>query len=130
AMFAVSSSLPIAFTARMLLGIGDALTFISVMRLVPAWFPPQRSGRITMAVGPINQLGFIASATVLAATLAAVGWTAPFLSAAAISVFAAMVVLALLRDAPHGRPARVPLGHALAVATHDLREAWAEPGTR
>ena len=66
AMFAVAQSLPLAFTARMMLGIGDALTFISVMRLVPAWFPPQRSGKITMAVGPINQLGFIVSATVLA----------------------------------------------------------------
>jgi MFS family permease len=51
AMFAVTRSVPVAFTARMILGVGDALTFISVMRLVPAWFPPQRSGRITMAVG-------------------------------------------------------------------------------
>ena len=44
-MFAVAQSLPMAFAARVVLGIGDALTFISVMRLVPAWFPPQRSER-------------------------------------------------------------------------------------
>jgi len=130
AMFAVAQSLPMAFTARILLGLGDALTFISVMRLVPAWFPAQRSGKITMAVGPLNQLGFILSATVLAAALAAAGWTPSFLLAAAISVLAAGVVLALLRDAPHGRAPRVALGHALAVAARDLREAWAQPGTR
>ena len=129
-MFAVAQSLPMAFAARVVLGIGDALTFISVMRLVPAWFPPQRSGKITMAVGPLNQLGFIVSATVLAAVLAAAGWTPSFLLAAGISVFAAGVVMALLRDAPHGQRRRVALGHALAVAGRDLRAAWAEPGTR
>jgi MFS family permease len=130
ATFAVAQSLPVAFAARGLLGIGDALTFISVMRLVPAWFPPQRSGKITMAVGPLNQLGFILSATILAAALAAAGWTPSFLLAAGISVFAAGVVLALLRDAPHGPRPQVALGHALAVAGRDLRDAWAEPGTR
>jgi MFS family permease len=129
-LFAVAQSLPLAFAARAFVGMGDALTFISVMRLVPAWFPPQRSGKITMAVGPVNQIGFILSATVLAAALAATGWTPSFLLAAAISVSTAVVVLVLLRDAPQGRPPRVPLGHALAVAAHNLREAWAEPGTR
>jgi MFS family permease len=129
-MFAVARSLPLAFVARVVLGVGDALTFISVMRLVPAWFPPERSGKITMATGPVNQLGFILSATVFAAILTAAGWTPSFLVAAAISVFAAGVVLVLVRDSPHGRPPRVALGQALAVAAHDLRQAWAEPGTR
>jgi predicted MFS family arabinose efflux permease len=130
ALLAVATSLPPAIAARIVLGVGDALTFISVMRLIPAWFPPERSGKVTMAVGPMNQLGFIVSATVLAAALAVAGWTPSFLLAAAISVFAALVVLVLLRDAPHGRPPRVPLGRALAVAVRNLREAWAEPGTR
>jgi hypothetical protein len=130
AMFAVSQSLPLAFAARVVLGVGDALTFISVMRLVPAWFPPQRSGKITMAVGPMNQLGFIVSAVGFAAVLAAVEWTPSFLLAALVSVFAAGVALAFLRDSPHPRPPRALLGHALAVAAQDLRDAWAEPGTR
>jgi MFS family permease len=130
AMFAVAQSLPVAFAARMVLGVGDALTFISVMRLVPAWFPPHRSGKITMAVGPVNQLGFLASATVLAAALVSMGWTPSFLLAAAVEVVTAGVVLVLLRDPPRDRPVRVALGRALAVAVHDLRETWAEPGTR
>ena len=46
AMFAFAASLPLAYAARVVLGIGDALTFISVMRLIPAWFPAaaQREG--------------------------------------------------------------------------------------
>jgi predicted MFS family arabinose efflux permease len=129
-MFAVAQSLPLAFAARVVLGVGDALTFISVMRLVPAWFPPHRSGKITTAVGPVNQLGLILSAVVFAAVLTAAGWTPSFLFAAGVSVLAAALALLVLRDSPHRRPPRVPFGRALAVAVHDIREAWAEPGTR
>jgi MFS family permease len=130
AMFAVAASLPLAFAARVVLGVGDALTFISVMRLVPAWFPPHRSAWITTATGPVNQLGFVAAAVGFASALAAVGWTPSFLFAALVSVGTAVIALALLRDSPLGRPPRVPLGHALAVAVQGVREAWAEPGTR
>ncbi len=130
AMFAVATTLPLAFAARVVLGIGDALTFISVMRLIPAWFPAERSAKLTTTTGPVNQLGFVLSATGFAAVLAAAGWTPSFLTAAAISVASAVLALALLRDSPHGRPARVPLGRALATAGHGVRRAWEEPGTR
>ena len=85
-MFAGAQSLPLAFAARVVLGAGDALTFISVMRLVPAWFPPRRSGKITTTVGPMNQLGFVLSAVGFAGVLAALGWTPSFLIAAGVSV--------------------------------------------
>ena len=128
-MFAFASRLPTAFAARVVLGVGDALVFISVMRLVPAWFPPERSAKLTNATGPVNQLGFVLSAVGFAAVLAAAGWTPSFLTAAAISVGSGALAL-LLRDSPLGRPPRVPLRQALAAAAHGVREAWAEPGTR
>ena len=130
AMFAFAGTLPMAFAARIVLGIGDALVFISVMRLVPAWFPPQRSARLTNATGPVNQLGFVLSAAGFAAVLAAIGWTPSFLVAAATSAGSAVVALLLLRDSPLGRPPRAPLRQALAAAGRGVREAWAEPGTR
>jgi MFS family permease len=129
-LFAVATTLPLAFAARVILGIGDALTFISVMRLIPAWFPAERSAKLTTATGPVNQLGFVLSATGFAAILATIGWTPSFLTAAVVSTAAAVLALALLRDSPQGRPPRVPLGRALAVAGHGVRQAWAEPGTR
>ena len=129
-MFAVATTLPLAFAARVALGVGDALTFISVMRLVPAWFPPERSAKLTTATGPVNQLGFVLSAVGFAALLAAAGWTPSFLVAAAVSVGSAALALVLLRDSPQGRPPRIPLGDALATAGQGVRQAWAEPGTR
>jgi MFS family permease len=129
-MFALAAALPLAYAARAVLGVGDALTFISVMRLVPAWFPPQRSAMVTTATGPLNQLGFVVSAVGFAAVLAAWGWSPSFLSAAAVSAATAVLALALLRDSPHPRPPLVPLRAAFATASRGVREAWAEPGTR
>jgi sugar phosphate permease len=130
AIFAFATSLPTAFAARVVLGLGDALVFISVMRLVPAWFPPERSAKLTNATGPVNQLGFVLSAVGFAAALAAAGWTPSFLTAAAVSVASGVLALLLLRDSPLGRPRRVPIGQALATAGRGVREAWSEPGTR
>jgi len=129
-MFAFAATLPVAFAARVVLGIGDALVYISVMRLVPAWFPPERSATLTNATGPVNQLGFVVSAVGFAAVLAAAGWTPSFITAGAVSIASAVLALLLMRDSPLGRPPRVPLGRALAAAAHGVREAWAEPGTR
>jgi MFS family permease len=39
---AFSESLPMAIAARAVLGVGDAFTFISVLRLVPHWFDERR----------------------------------------------------------------------------------------
>jgi MFS family permease len=130
AMFAAATTLPLAYAARAVLGVGDALTFISVMRLVPAWFPPQRAAKVTTTTGPINQLGFVVSAVGFASALAALGWTPSFLTAAAISVATAVLALVLLRDSPLPRPPRVPFRAAFATAGRGVREAWAEPGTR
>ena len=113
--FAFASALPAAFAARVVLGIGDALVFISVMRLVPAWFPPERSAALTNATGPVNQLGFVLSAVGFAAVLAAAGWTPSFLTAAVVSVASALLALALLRDSPLGSAAA---GTAAAGARH------------
>ena len=129
-IFAFSTTLPVAFTARVVLGLGDALVFISVMRLVPAWFPPERSAKLTNATGPVNQLGFVLSAVGFSAALAAAGWTPSFLAAAAVSVASGVLALLLLRDSPLARPPRVPIGQALAMAGRGVREAWAQPGTR
>src|SRR5690348_12090561 len=103
-MFALATALPLAYAARAVLGVGDALTFISVMRLIPAWFSPHRSAKVTTATGPLNQLGFVVSAVGFAAVLAAWGWTPSFLSAGAVSIVTAALALVLLRDSPQGRP--------------------------
>jgi MFS family permease len=125
-LMAVSDGVTGAVIARVLVGAGDAMTFISVLRLVPQWFPSRRVPVVTQLTGLVGQLGQILSAVPLAALLAGAGWTAAFLSASAAGVFVGIVALVALRDSPD---ARVSSGPAITMGS-DLRQAWLHPGTR
>ncbi len=129
ATLALATSLPTALLARVLVGAGDAMTFISVLRLVAAWFPSRRVPLITQVTGIVGQTGQILSVIPFVALLHSAGWTPAFLSAAALSVLAAALSLALLRDTPDGNRSneRSPSG---AQVRHDLVTAWRHPGTR
>ncbi|MEV6342476.1 MFS transporter [Actinoplanes sp. NPDC051851] len=118
-----------AALARVLVGAGDAMTFISVLRLVPHWFPPRRVPVLTQLTGLVGQLGQIISAVPLAALLEGPGWTTAFLSAAGSGVFIALVTLATLRDTPERRINSGTAVNLRKLGT-DLREAWGHPGTR
>lgn len=126
---ALATSLPAALLARVLVGAGDAMTFISVLRLVSAWFPPRRVPLVTQVTGMVGQTGQVLSAIPLAALLTGPGWTPAFVSAAALSVLAGVLALALIRDTPDGNRSaeRSPSG---AQVRHDLVSAWRHPGTR
>ena len=117
-----------AVLARILVGAGDAMTFISVLRIIPAWFPAHRVPLVTQLTGQVGQLGQVASTIPLVAALAGPGWTAAYLGAAALAVLAAILVLVALRDRPSGEPRPVPVGWQRAV--RDLRSSFTHPGTR
>ena len=42
-LLALADDVPTAIAARVLVGAGDAMTFISVLRLVSLWFPAAAS---------------------------------------------------------------------------------------
>lgn len=128
-VLAVSGSVPMAAGGRVLVGAGDAMTFISVLRLVNAWVPPQRVALMTQATALVGQLGQVLSAVPLVALLHGPGWTPAFLAAAGLGVLVGLLAALLLRDSPAG-PLRA--GHALTLrqAGDDLRTAWRHPGTR
>src|SRR6478735_6385568 len=73
-----------AVLARVLVGAGDAMTFISVLRLVPPWFPPSRAPVLTQLTGIVGQTGQVLSAFPLVALLHSRGWTTAFTSVAAL----------------------------------------------
>ena len=129
ALMAVSDDVTGAVLARVLVGAGDAMTFISVLRLVPQWFPGKRVPVITQLTGLVGQLGQILSAVPLAALLAYQGWTAGFVSAASAGVLVAVLALVALRDTPD---ARISSGDTMTPRQlgADLKHAWLHPGTR
>jgi MFS family permease len=128
-LLAVADGLVLAIAARVLVGAGDALTFISVLSVVTAWFPPRRVPLMTQLTGLLGQLGQVLSAVPLAALLYGPGWTPAFLSAAGVGLLVAIAVVAVLRDRPPDAPPPPPGLSARAVLA-GLRSSWSEPGTR
>lgn len=102
-MLALVDTLPLALVARVLVGVGDATAFVSVLRLVPAWFPVQRVPLLTQMTGIVGQTGQIISAVPFLALLLGAGWTTAFASLAALGVFVAFLVLVVVRDHPTAR---------------------------
>ncbi|GAA4752996.1 MFS transporter [Modestobacter marinus] len=127
-VLALASDVPTAVAARVLVGAGDAMTFISVLRLVPLWFPGRTVPVVTQLTGILGQVGQIVAAYPLVALLHSAGWTPTFLGAAAVSVLVGVLVLVALRDAPPGTPAPTVAG--MAAVRANLAAAWREPGTR
>src|SRR3954464_9988858 len=99
-LLGISHTVTFAIPARVLGGMGDAMTFISVLRLVGVWFAARQAPVITQLTGIVGQLGQVAAAYPLVALLHHIGWTPSFVGAAALGVVVAVAILATLRDAP------------------------------
>lgn len=127
-VLALATDVPVAVVARVLVGAGDAMTFISVLRLVPLWFSGRTVPVITQLTGILGQLGQIVAAYPLVALLAGAGWTPTFLGAAAVGVLVAVLVLVALTDTPPGTVLAAPA--SLAEVRSNLVATWREPGTR
>ncbi|MFG3701074.1 nitrate/nitrite transporter [Micromonospora sp. NPDC047620] len=127
--FALATDVRLAVAARVLVGLGDAMTFISVLRIVAFWFPGRRNPMMTQLTGTLGQLGAILGAVPLVALLHRAGWTPAFLAVAAVGATVLLMIVVAVRDTPHGETAPGPAPD-LAAVRRKLRAAWAEPGTR
>ena len=61
---------------RVLIGAGDATAFLSVMRILPYWFPLHRTPMFTQVTSSLGQMGQFISAVPFLWLLGAAGWTA------------------------------------------------------
>jgi MFS family permease len=127
-VLALATDVPTAISARVLVGAGDAMTFISVLRVIGLWFAGGTVPLITQLTGIFGQLGSIAAAYPLVALLHGTSWRTTFLGAAATGVLVAVLVLVALRDAPPGTVRPAPAG--MAQMRRGLAATWREPGTR
>jgi MFS family permease len=128
ALVAVSTSLPPAVGGRMLVGAGDATTFVAVLRIIAAWFPSRRVPVMNQWLGNVGQFGQVLSAVPFAALLRLTDWTVAFLTAAGLAGVALVVVLLVVRDGPVAATAPPPPD--LPTAVRSVRAAVLRPGTR
>ncbi|MCW2497250.1 MFS transporter [Jatrophihabitans sp.] len=132
-LFSLVSSYPLALLARAVLGCGDALTFISVLRYTAGHFSARRFPVLVTVTAMVGTLGNIMATLPLAALLRHAGWFTGYSVAAGLSLLAALLVLLLLNDhavapAPLREVAQVREG--LGAVRRRVVTAWGLPGTR
>jgi len=148
ACFATVTSFGPALAARALLGCGDAMIFISVLRIVASWFPLSRVTFVTQLTALSGMAGGIASTWPLSWSLRTFGWTATFCAAALCCVGLLALPLLVIRDRPHDvqlpdtfgptpassapapGPAPAPRTPTLSTIRDQMRAGWAQPATR
>lgn len=131
--FALAPSYGMALAARALLGCGDAMTFISVLRLGTRWFPARRGPLVAQLAGLIGMGGNLVSTLLLARLLYGVGWTAAFVGSSLAGVVVLVLMLLFLKDHPEGHapePVQSSGPQGLASVRGQIAAAWREPGTR
>nr|WP_260153017.1 MFS transporter [Hoyosella altamirensis] len=128
-LLALSTDLEWAIFARVLVGLGDALIFIAVIRLIPQWFPSRQVPVVTQLTGILGQSGQVLSAVPLLLLLRGPGWLAAYLSVAALSVLVAILALLIVRNDPLGREV-TSRASSLRETGQTILSVWRQPGTR
>ncbi|MCH5644730.1 MULTISPECIES: nitrate/nitrite transporter [unclassified Gordonia (in: high G+C Gram-positive bacteria)] len=127
--FAFADSYTGALLSRTFVGIGDAMTFICVLRLVTAWFPTRRIPLMTQLTGVLGQLGAVAAAVPMTWAFSTLGWTRAYVVIASIGAVLFVVALFMVRDTPDARSASRP-SMGLTEIWDGLKASWEHPGTR
>ncbi|MET0302791.1 MAG: MFS transporter [Microbacteriaceae bacterium] len=126
-LLAFSDAIVPAIIARVLVGIGDAFTFVSVIRLLPSWFRGRILPQLSQWVGVLGQLGQLVAAFPFAFLLDSAGWRPAFLVASSASLLSLAVASVFVQrgEAP---PLTGPIPTTSVLAR--LRASLARPGTQ
>lgn len=129
-LLAVAGTYWLGLAARGVLGLGDALTFVSVLRLAANHFPIRQYTLVTTLTGSLGFVGNLGATLPLTLLLAGPGWLPTFLGAGLATALVAILIQSVVRDVPAGterppQPRTPPRQVGRQVLT-----AWRVPGTR
>lgn len=134
-MFAFVPNYPLALVARGLLGCGDAMTYISVLRLVSVWFSARRYPIFTSFTGLVGVAGNLVATLPLTALLHGYGWVPTFAVAGAISLGYSVLLIRPARWTPEvdeTQPALAAKSDPLAGTKvwQEVKSSWRHPAGR
>lgn len=126
---ATVSEVWLAILARVLVGAGDACTFISVMRLLPEWFSIRQLPTISQLTGLTGQIGQLLAVAPLGLLVQASSWSTAFLSVAGLGLFIAILVALVVRDSPGAGTAVERMTGRIGRTSKHARSLAADPTT-
>lgn len=114
-LFALAPGIEVAVAGRFLIGLGDALVFLNVIRLAALWFPRSRYALVSGLTGVVGGTGQVASAAPMAWALEGFGWVAAFLATTVLTALMALLMLVVVRDRPAGAAGRSTVADPISV---------------
>lgn len=125
-ILAFGSSYPVALFARVLVGMGDATAFSSLMRLIPAWIPMRLAPMLSQLSGALGQFGQFLSAVPFLALLHATSWTTAFFSLGAMGLLLALMAAVLIQDSPDAKETAKETAEGKARSDEEFGEGLSE----
>ena len=103
AVFATAEGAIGLAVARALIGIGCAAGLMGILVTIARWYPPERFARLSSTVYVVGGAGVLFATTPLAAAADTIGWRGAFWAMALITLGLAVMLFAMVRDAPPGK---------------------------
>jgi MFS family permease len=112
-----------ALGGRILVGVGDAFTFISLIRLINGWYSGQAASRLQQLLGNAGQIGQIVSAVPFALVLHMTNWTAAFTLWSGLGLIIGLITYLVITDERTGQsaPHNVEVRSMISSLTRNIR---------
>ena len=116
---AFAPSLEIAVVGRMLVGMGDSFTFISMIRMINGWYSGAKASKLQQYVSTAGQTGQFFSAVPFWFMLENLGWEPAFSIMAAASLLVVLLLIAFTSNEAEESKKKT---HAV----NSVKEAWGQ----
>lgn len=103
-IFGLARNPALLVLGQVLIAAGCSGIFVGGLVLFGRWFAPHRFATVSAAAFAVSGLGTLASGTPFAAAIEWIGWRGGYLVMAGVTAALAMVIFAVVRDAPPGHP--------------------------
>jgi MFS family permease len=127
---AFAPSLEVAVIGRMLVGLGDSFTFISMIRMVNGWYSGAKASKIQQYISTVGQTGQFFSAVPFWFMLEGLGWEPAFAIMASASLLVVLLLITLTANEPVTSEHKTANATSLRKAVNQLLENFRNPGIR
>lgn len=99
-IFSFSTSVPLLFVGRAMVGLGTSVVFVSILKIQSTWFEDAKFGTMTGITCFIGTLGGAVAQTPLAMFVGQVGWRVATRSIGFLSFAIALLIFLVVRNRP------------------------------
>src|SRR5690554_224282 len=99
-LFGLAPGINLAYYARLLVGLGVSVVFISLLKIQSVWFAPERFATMTGFASFVGNIGAVLATTPLAMLVLAIGWRQSFVAMGALSMLLVVATWLFVLDSP------------------------------